>query len=95
MEKFLRMSCWATIYGGIIIPLTVLGKSIMIEFMSRTRMIIDTEEEVRLAVKLAATKAGQGISEFVNSLLKKELPEEIKDAKKYVHQIKEKTHKSK
>lgn len=50
----------------------------------RTRMIIDTDEEIRLAVKLAATKADLGVSEFVNSLLRKALGPEIEDAKRYL-----------
>jgi hypothetical protein len=52
--------------------------------VERIRMIIDTEEEVRLAVKLAATAAGVSSSELVNSILRKALPNEIRDAKKYL-----------
>jgi hypothetical protein len=51
---------------------------------SRIRMIIDTDEEIRIAVKLAATKSGQSVSELVTSILRKALPDEVKDAKKYV-----------
>jgi len=50
----------------------------------RIRMIIDTEEEIRLAVKLAANAAGVSSSELVNSILRKALPSEIRDAKKYL-----------
>ncbi len=49
----------------------------------RIRMIIDTDEEIRLAVKLAATKEGMGVSEFVNKLFRERLVNEIRDAKKY------------
>lgn len=50
----------------------------------RIRVIIDTEEEVRLAIRLAASKRNMTASELVNSILRKALAEEIKDAKKYV-----------
>jgi hypothetical protein len=50
----------------------------------RIRVIIDTEEEVRLALRLAATKAGMGVSDFVNMILRRELAAEIKDARKYI-----------
>jgi hypothetical protein len=50
----------------------------------RIRMIIDTEEEIRLAVKLAATKAGMKVSDFVNAILREHLGPEIKDARKYL-----------
>jgi hypothetical protein len=50
----------------------------------RIRIIIDTEEDVRLAVRLAATKAGVGVSELINDILRRELADEIKDARKYV-----------
>jgi hypothetical protein len=50
----------------------------------RIRMIIDTDEEVRLAVRLAATKADIGISELVTEILRKALPLEISDAKRYL-----------
>jgi hypothetical protein len=55
-----------------------------IDMAERIRLIIDTEEEVRLAIQLAATRAGMSKSEFVNSLLRKALANEIKDARKYV-----------
>ena len=48
------------------------------------KLIIDTEEDVRLAVKLAANKADVGLSELVNEILRKALAAEIEDAKKYV-----------
>lgn len=50
----------------------------------RIRLIIDTDEDVRLAVKLAATKAGLTTSELVTKLLREKLAEEIRDAKKYL-----------
>ncbi len=50
---------------------------------TRIRMIIDTEEEIRLAVKLAALKSGKGVSELVNDILRRALAAEIKDARKY------------
>jgi hypothetical protein len=49
----------------------------------RIRLIIDTDEEVRLAIRLAATKANMSTSELVNSVLRKALASEIEDAKKY------------
>lgn len=51
---------------------------------NRTRLILDLPEDVRLAVRLAATRAEQGISEFVVNILRRELAAEIKDAAKYV-----------
>ncbi len=51
---------------------------------TRIRLIIDTEEEIRLAVRLAATKADVSPSELINSLLKKHLAVEIEDAKRYL-----------
>lgn len=56
----------------------------MVECMSRIRLIIDTEEEIRMAVWLAAKKRGLGVSEFVNELLRAHLKSEIQDARKYV-----------
>lgn len=50
----------------------------------RIRMIIDTEEHIRLAVKLAATKAGKSASDLVNEILAKALKDEIRDAQKYI-----------
>lgn len=50
----------------------------------RIRLIIDTDEEIRLAVKLAATKADLTTSELVNQILRARLAEEIRDAKKYL-----------
>lgn len=58
----------------------------MIDLMTptRVRMIIDTDEEIRLAVRLAATKTDRSISELVNSILRKALADEIRDARKYL-----------
>jgi hypothetical protein len=50
----------------------------------RIRLIIDTEEEVRLAVRLAATKADVSPSQLVNDILRKALAAEIQDARKYL-----------
>jgi hypothetical protein len=52
--------------------------------MARIRLIIDTDEEVRLAVKLAATKGDMSTSELVNNILRKALAGEIQDARKYL-----------
>lgn len=49
----------------------------------RIRLIIDTDEETRLAVRLAATAAGVSTSELVTTILKRALVEELKDARKY------------
>ena len=49
----------------------------------RIRLIIDTDEETRLAVRLAATKADVSVSELVTALLRKALPSELEDARKY------------
>lgn len=50
----------------------------------RIRIIIDTDEEVRLAVNLAATKADISISELINGILRQHLTKEIEIAKNYV-----------
>ncbi len=50
----------------------------------RIRIIIDTDEEVRLAVRLAATKADVSTSELVSTILRKALASEIEDARKYL-----------
>jgi len=50
----------------------------------RIRLILDVPEEVRLAVRLAATKADVTPSELVTSILQKTLASEIEDAKKYL-----------
>lgn len=50
---------------------------------TRPRMIIDTSEDIRLAVKLAAGKEDVSISELINRILRKELANEIKIAREY------------
>ena len=50
----------------------------------RIRIIFDTEEEIRLAVRLAATKAGSTPSDVINAVLRKALSGEIQDARKYL-----------
>lgn len=60
--------------------------SIMAE---RIRIIIDTEEVIRLAVRLAATKADLTASQLINGILRKALAGEIADAKKYLPKKKE------
>jgi len=52
--------------------------------VSRIRIIIDTEEDIRLGVRLAATKAEKTPSQLINDILRKALPGEISDARKYV-----------
>lgn len=50
----------------------------------RIRIIIDTDEEVRLAVHMAATKADVSISELITSILRQHLAKEMAIAKEYV-----------
>jgi hypothetical protein len=50
----------------------------------RIRLIIDTDEEIRLAVHLEATRQDLSASEVVNNILRKALASQIEDAKKYV-----------
>lgn len=57
---------------------------LMAERIERIRLIIDTDEDVRLAVRLAATKADVSPSEFVNGILRKALAAELRDARKYL-----------
>ena len=67
------------------VPLTRGAEPVMNAAMTeRIRLIIDTEEEIRLAVRLAATKADISPSQLVNALLRKSLAAEIEDAKKYL-----------
>ncbi len=56
------------------------------DMAERIRIIIDADEEVKLAVKLAATKQDVSVSEIVCALIRKHLPLEIQDAKKYLPQ---------
>jgi hypothetical protein len=51
---------------------------------TRIRLIIDTTEEIRLAVRLAATKANKSPSEIVNDLIRRTMAGEIKDARRYI-----------
>lgn len=50
----------------------------------RIRLIIDTDEDVRLAVKLAASKADLSVSDLINKVLRERFAEEIRDARKYI-----------
>lgn len=49
----------------------------------RIRLIIDTDEDLRLAVKLAAMKSRKSASELINDILRKALASELRDARKY------------
>lgn len=51
--------------------------------VERIRLVTDTDEEIRLAVKLAAAREGVSASELVNRILRRYLSAEIRDAKKY------------
>lgn len=57
---------------------------------SRHRLIIDTTPEIHLAVKLAATRDDLSISEFVNSIFRKHLADEIKIARQFTDKGKKK-----
>ncbi len=50
----------------------------------RIRLIIDTDEAVRMAVRLASMKRSKSPSEVVNEILREALKAELMDAKKYV-----------
>lgn len=50
----------------------------------RIRLIIDTDEQTRLAVRLAATAADCSTSELVNRVLREVLKTEMQDARKYL-----------
>jgi hypothetical protein len=49
----------------------------------RTRLIIDTEEVIRRAVRLRALKTGEDNSEVVNAILREALADEIEEVSKY------------
>src|SRR5262249_53938206 len=48
------------------------------------RLSVLTDDEIRLAVRLAATKADVTPSQLVNDILRQALADEIRDAKKYL-----------
>ncbi len=50
----------------------------------RIRMMIDTEEDIRAAVKLAAMMEDKSPSEVVNDILRKALAEQIKSARQFL-----------
>lgn len=50
----------------------------------RIRIIIDADDEVRLAVRLAATKQDKSVSEVICNLIREHLREEVVDARKYL-----------
>ncbi len=56
----------------------------LVDMAERIRIIIDTDDEVRLAVKLAATKQDVSVSELICNLVRAHLGPEIQDAKKYI-----------
>jgi hypothetical protein len=49
----------------------------------RTRLIIDTEDEIRLAVRLRALKTRQDNSAVVNAILREALAAEIAEVQSY------------
>lgn len=55
----------------------------------RNRLIVDVDPEVRIAVKIAALKAGVSSSDLVESILREHLAVEIREAKKYPSSKKE------
>jgi hypothetical protein len=55
-----------------------------VNMTERIRILFDTDEEIRLAVRLAATKADMSVSDLLNQMIRRELADEIKDAKKYL-----------
>jgi hypothetical protein len=65
----------------------------LVTMAERIRIIIDADDEVRLAVKLAATKRDVSISEFVCGLIRQNCPDEITDARKYLPKKPKKTDK--
>lgn len=70
--------------NGRIIPGTRRGGWTMLaEMAERIRLIIDTEEDFRLAVRLRAVKEDISPSEVINRLIAKHLAEELVDARKY------------
>jgi hypothetical protein len=72
-------------WAGRLLPFTyVEGCAIKALMAKRMRLIIDTDQEVQLAVTMAANKAEIGKSEFVNAILRKVLAKEIELSKKYL-----------
>ncbi len=50
----------------------------------RNRLIIDVPEEVRLAIRMASTRADKTVSKFLEDHFRKHFATEIQDASKYV-----------
>jgi plasmid stability protein len=50
----------------------------------RTRLIIDTEEPLRRAVRIRAAKKGQSPSDVINDLIREHLPAEVAEAKREI-----------
>ena len=50
----------------------------------RIRIIFDADEEIRLAIKLAATKLDISVSELLCNLVRDNYGAEVQDAKKYL-----------
>lgn len=61
-----------------------------VSMADRIRMIIETDEELRLAVKLRCVREDVSISELVNRILRSALADELQDAKKYAKKSKRK-----
>lgn len=53
------------------------------DMAERIRLIIDTEEDLRLAVRLAGIKTDRSPSQVVNDLIREHLAAELADARKY------------
>lgn len=49
----------------------------MTTVMARTRLIIDTDERLRRAVRIAAARAGKKPSDIVNELIAEHLADEL------------------
>jgi hypothetical protein len=75
---------------GVKMPLLTFWRVRMLGLMAakRIRLIIDTTEEIRLGVRLAAMRGDKSPSQVINEILEKHLAEEITDAKKYTHKKK-------
>ena len=54
-----------------------------IDRRDRIRLIVDTEEIIRLAVRLRGLRTGQDNSQVVTEILRKALAEEIAEASKF------------
>jgi predicted HicB family RNase H-like nuclease len=56
----------------------------MLVVMGRIRVYFDADEELKVALKVAAARQGVSVSALIETLLKREFPKEVEEARKSV-----------